>query len=869
MTKTVAPFFPKLIQICLLGAVACLNSRRRAAEPMPIFRPPRKINQGHQFMNTSFLQTFRAPLLLLLCALWMPWNASAVGYWTQLANPAPGGVGVNVMLLLPDGTVMAAENDDYYLTAGVDWFRLTPDNLGSYANGTWSIRNSMNYSRLFYTSLVMTNGNVLVAGGEYGTGKATAELYDLVSKQWSVINPPASLLVSNKYEGFADSESMMLPDGTVLIHPAEPANNNGTLIYNPSANNWSLGPTTVQYLGEASFVKLADGSIISIDPISTGTNGVSSNGFGTNSERYLPDQNKWVQHANLPVQMYATLLGFVGETGPGLLLPNGSAFFLGGVGHTAIYTPSGGDASGTWVAGPDIPGGLVDADSPAAMMPNGKILCAVTPPLYFDTNGLEFPGPTSFYEYDYTDHSHGTYGWFTPVTGFTDNYAAFHGAMLMLPDGTVLFSNMGTNLYLYHPDPPTVTLGKPVINNISDNLDGSFTLTGTGLNGISAGAAYGDDLQMDSNYPLIRFTDPSGNVLYGRTFNWNSTGVMTGNNIVSTKFTPPSNLPAGSSFVVVANGIASDSVVFYPSDFPTVNFVSPTNGAVGSDTYAPLILGSADDSGVAISIVRVALNRNSDGAWYDFVSSSWGTTILDLNRDVFNDSGLSGQHTGWLAQLPKMTAGNYTVQAQSVNVHSNASPWLSIAFTIESAPVVTFSPLVNQQVVFNFNQLGGTVSDPSTVQFTIEWFHAGGNQFWNGVNWTSVATDPGVLLPANVSGLNWTPAPTSIRERPRPPVFASRPAVAPDSTLRGLASLPKHPPPGRPALVPVRCCRWRKTRWPGRLLRSPARRGTAFRRGTSEAAPTETRGPGPGYICGSISRAVLPSPTPIAGTRIL
>jgi hypothetical protein len=95
-----------LIQICLPGAVACLNSLRRAAEPMPIFRPPRKINQGHQFMNTSFLQTFRAPLLLLLCALWMPWKASAAGYWTPLANPAPGGVGE--MMLMPDGSVLAA-----------------------------------------------------------------------------------------------------------------------------------------------------------------------------------------------------------------------------------------------------------------------------------------------------------------------------------------------------------------------------------------------------------------------------------------------------------------------------------------------------------------------------------------------------------------------------------------------------------------------------------------------------------------------------------------------------------------------------------------------------------------------------------------
>src|ERR1035438_10099120 len=95
--------------------------------------------------------------------------------------------------------------------------------------------------------------------------------------------------------------------------------------------------------------------------------------------------------------------------------------------------------------------------------------------------------------------------------------------MLDLPDGTVLYSHFGSDLYVYTPDLTPLAAGKPVINNIAANGDGSFTLTGTGLNGISAGAAYGDDAQMDSDYPLVRFTDGSGKVHYGRTFNWSST----------------------------------------------------------------------------------------------------------------------------------------------------------------------------------------------------------------------------------------------------------------------------------------------------------------------------------------------------------
>ena len=83
------------------------------------------------------------------------------------------------------------------------------------------------------------------------------------------------------------------------------------------------------------------------------------------------------------------------------------------------------------------------------------------------------------------------------------------------------------------------------------------------LNGISEGANYGDDVQMDSNYPLVRLTDGSGNVYYARTYNWSSTSVQNGN-VVSTEVAIPVTLPAGFyNLVVVANGIASDPISYY------------------------------------------------------------------------------------------------------------------------------------------------------------------------------------------------------------------------------------------------------------------------------------------------------------------
>ncbi|HLX70422.1 MAG TPA: hypothetical protein VKV04_12415, partial [Verrucomicrobiae bacterium] len=99
--------------------------------------------------------------------------------------------------------------------------------------------------------------------------------------------------------------------------------------------------------------------------------------------------------------------------------------------------------------------------------------------------------------------------------------------------------------------------------SIIPNADGSYHLTGFGLNGLSAGATYGDDAQMDSNFPLIRMSNSVGQVYYARTYGWTSTGVMTSNKVVTTEFALPASLPAGTySLVTVANGIASDPVPF-------------------------------------------------------------------------------------------------------------------------------------------------------------------------------------------------------------------------------------------------------------------------------------------------------------------
>ena len=521
-------------------------------------------------------------LWLLVWTLLDPHPALGAGTWVPLIGQPANGVGL--MLLLSDGTVLAASRipalPSSFPPSGPSkgWSRLHPNLSGHYVTGLWTPAADMHDTRLYFSSAVLQDGRVLVAGGEYGSGSSTSEIYDPVADVWTQVPVPPSFLepnnnpppgTNNSY-GFSDSGCKILANGNVMVAPVYPTAANGTLIFNPSTSTWSRGPASIgsRYSqNEASWVKLPDDSILTADAAAG----------GTNSERYIPSLTQWIPDKGLPVSLYDSNT----EMGAALLLPNGKALFLGSTSKTALYTPSGGTNLGSWVAGPDIPNNLVAADAPAAMMVNGKVLCA------FSAGYKQ--GPTSFYEYDY---SSGPVGSFTAVSSpplfiSTTDDPAFGDTMLALPDGTVLFSHnfgggLGNGLFIYQPDGAPLPSGKPTIAGITPNPDGSYHLTGTLFNGISEGAAYGDDAQMDSNYPLVRLTDFFGNVFYARTYNWSSTSVMTGNQPVTTEFNLPSLLPPGIyNVAVVANGIASDTIAL-----PHIVYVDRANPCLRPEDLA-------------------------------------------------------------------------------------------------------------------------------------------------------------------------------------------------------------------------------------------------------------------------------------------
>jgi hypothetical protein len=423
----------------------------------------------------------------------------------------PGGWPADAnVILLTDGTVLGFGSDGSV-------YGIAPNGSGAYDTSAWTPRAPMHDSRLYFGTNVLPDGRVMVVGGEYGTGQNKGEVYDPVADTWTT---PFST-------GAVDTETALLPDGTVYIAWS-------STIYNPATDSVSAGPQYPGEFDEASFVLLPDQSFLTVPA------------FSAQAYRYIPSAGAFVPAGTLPS---GGLFDVKQEIGPGLLLANGKVLWIGGNGQTAIYTPPSGPSDpGSWVAGPPIPDGYTADDAPAVNLRDGTVLFLA------DVGGSDYIGPTKMYVYDPVSNlmSPGT-----PVSGGP----VYTTRLLPLPNGQVLLST-GSQGYLYTP-PAGGSAWAPAVTNIvaSDTTPGVYTLTGTNLHGFSEGAAYGDDAEMSSNFPLVRFECASGaSVSYGRTFGWAPAMVGVGSGLQTTQFSVPSGASGACALVALANGIPSAGV---------------------------------------------------------------------------------------------------------------------------------------------------------------------------------------------------------------------------------------------------------------------------------------------------------------------
>src|ERR1700722_601755 len=157
-----------LLGLTILGAP--LASPQRAAAPRPVPPPPRAVWTpigGAETESMSIpIPTVPSPVSEL------PASEPPVtsGVWTAInSQPFNFGLFPGSIYLLTDGRILA-ENDNF---TAVNWWTLTPDNTGSYINGTWTEVASppscggQVYSPLYHASAVLADGRFVMIGGEY------------------------------------------------------------------------------------------------------------------------------------------------------------------------------------------------------------------------------------------------------------------------------------------------------------------------------------------------------------------------------------------------------------------------------------------------------------------------------------------------------------------------------------------------------------------------------------------------------------------------------------------------------------------------------------------------------------------------------
>jgi hypothetical protein len=260
---------------------------------------------------------------------------------------------------------------------------------------------------------------------------------------------------------------------------------------------------------EEGWTPLTTGDLLTVD---------TNRSIGANSpaELYSPTTGAWSATGTAPSVLVDPNSH---EIGPAVRRPDGSVFQSGSsscsaagcVGHTAIYDAT----TGTWSAGPDFPaisGADYDVtDGPAAILPDGNVLVQASPAY---TCGSAYCAPSHFFEFNGATLVRVNEPATAPMV------AAYEGRLLVLPTGQILWSvgQSASDVEVYTPKGKPKAAWAPVVKTVPATLargHNNYLLSGRRLQGVSNGAAYGDDAQMATNYPLVRITNTaSGHVCF-------------------------------------------------------------------------------------------------------------------------------------------------------------------------------------------------------------------------------------------------------------------------------------------------------------------------------------------------------------------
>ncbi len=448
------------------------------------------------------------------------------------------------------------------------------------ANATATLTAStVNFNhRYTLTACFGDDPSMLVPGGASGrilagdliNGKTF--LYDIATDSWTQSGTKVYATDSSDEEGWVKQ-----PDGTILTYDLfQSVQTPGSYAekYNPGTGNWSsISPSDGSALGTipvlssvalgfelGPLLRLQDGRVLVI-------------GANQHTALYTPGTNTWAAGPDIMGSLNGNPSPFGGDDAPASILPNGHVILAADAGPSQ-FTSSGNITSGSniitnipstailqvgWsVSGTGIPSGSaissVDSISQIHINKNATATAAGVA----ITFGGVFSSPTQLFDFNPSNNTISPVSPAIPDTNL-NTAPVFPKRMLVLPTGQMLFSDSSNQVWAYTPDGTPSPALRPVINGITYNGGGLFTLTGKQLNGQSAGAAYGDDDQMDTNYPIVRMVSVTGTVLYGRTTNWTNFGVGTGTSPQTVNFTLNPNLATPGNYAVIVSGAGISS----------------------------------------------------------------------------------------------------------------------------------------------------------------------------------------------------------------------------------------------------------------------------------------------------------------------
>jgi hypothetical protein len=255
--------------------------------------------------------------------MFAPTGLLAIGLAAGSANPALGSGtfgktgSMNVARIshtatpLSNGEVLVAGGSNSSLGGGY----LASAELYNSSMGSWTLTGSMTTAREGHQTVLLTSGEVLVAGGDTSSGiLASAELYNPSTGAWTATG---SMITAR-----SNFSLTLLPDGEVLAVQGTSAE-----LYNPATGTWRATGSPTSSVGGPKAALLQDGQVLAI--------GESIN---TPSELYDPSTGTWSATGSAGTTIINTITP---------RLPSGEVFVTGGFqsgkraySTAALYDPS-------------------------------------------------------------------------------------------------------------------------------------------------------------------------------------------------------------------------------------------------------------------------------------------------------------------------------------------------------------------------------------------------------------------------------------------------------------------------------------------------------------------------------------------------